>query len=155
MVLFTVVGKGRKPPSAPELGTPQDDVCCGRFGNVQLSRVGVTDLSQKTQRVFRPLSHALQTAMRSSSSLCQTYRWGIRKSHRGGYCEETQSHCREMKGFCGYDSRAKGSKTLLSTPPCARSPPRALGGRRGSGKRAVLPSKGTHGNSASWQLRTP
>ena len=52
VVIFTVVRKGRKSPSAPELGTPHYDVCRGRLGNVQFGRVGVTDLAWKTQGVL-------------------------------------------------------------------------------------------------------
>lgn len=65
VVIFIVVRKGRKSPSAPELGTPHYDVCRGRLGNVQFSRVGVTDLAWKTQGVFRPRC-AVQTATRNS-----------------------------------------------------------------------------------------
>ena len=54
VVIFIVVRKGRKSPSAPELGTPHYDVCRGRLGNVQFGRIGVTDLAWKTQGVFRP-----------------------------------------------------------------------------------------------------
>lgn len=49
VVIFIVVRKGRKSPSAPELGTPHYDVCRGRLGNVQFGRIGVTDLAWKTQ----------------------------------------------------------------------------------------------------------
>lgn len=49
VVIFTVVRKDRKSPSAPEFGTPHDDVCRGRSGNVQLRRVRVTDLLWKAQ----------------------------------------------------------------------------------------------------------
>lgn len=52
MVIFIVVRKGRKSPSAPEFGTPHYDVCRGRFGNVQFSRVRITNLSQEIQGAF-------------------------------------------------------------------------------------------------------
>lgn len=49
VVIFMVVRKDRKSPSAPEFGTPHYDVCRGRSGNVQLSRVRVTNLLWKAQ----------------------------------------------------------------------------------------------------------
>lgn len=51
MAFFTVVGEGRKPPSAPELGTAHDDVCCGGFGDVQFRGVRVTNLSPENRKV--------------------------------------------------------------------------------------------------------
>lgn len=47
VLISAVVGEGRKPPSAPEFGTPHDDVSRGRPGNVQFGRVRVTDLPGK------------------------------------------------------------------------------------------------------------
>lgn len=52
VVVFIVVRKGRKPPSTPEFGTPQDDVCRGWFGNIQFSRERVTNLSPENTRGF-------------------------------------------------------------------------------------------------------
>ena len=49
VVIFVVVREGRKPPSAPEFGTPHYDMCCGRSWDVQFGRVRITNLSQKMQ----------------------------------------------------------------------------------------------------------
>lgn len=50
MAFFAVVGKGRKSPSAPELGAAHDDVCCGRSGDIQFRGVRVTNLSPKNNK---------------------------------------------------------------------------------------------------------
>lgn len=52
VVIFIIVRKDRKSPSAPEFGTPHYDVCCGRFGNVQFSRIRVTNLSPENTKGF-------------------------------------------------------------------------------------------------------
>lgn len=55
VVIFIVVRKGRKSPSAPEFGTPHYDVCRGRFGNIQFSRVRITNLSRKIHGDFKAI----------------------------------------------------------------------------------------------------
>lgn len=102
VVLFAVVREGRKPPSAPEFGTPHDDVCRGRSRNVQFSRVRITELPQKIQRGV--LGNPVRLCERPPAVLW-TYRLCVYiflTKLQGGYFEEAHSHFEGRKGgwFC-------------------------------------------------------
>ena len=134
VVIFIVVRKGRKSPSAPELGTPHYDVCRGRLGNVQFGRIGVTDLAWKTQGVFRPRC-AVQTATRNSIPP------GLRVAYSSFL--QLQSPCRESEALMLRNHSGTVRHALASCPWALPliSQGSSWSGRQDRDQWAFLPSK--------------
>lgn len=92
MAVFTVVGKGRKSPSAPELGAAHDDVRRGRSGDVQFRGVRVTNLSPENNREMLR-HHITICAVSHQKSHVNTLKgcrsWPSSSSYKGGCFEGT------------------------------------------------------------------
>lgn len=135
MVIFIVVRQGRKSPSAPEFGTPHYDVCRGWFGNVQFSRVRITNLSQEIQGAFLGNLVIIELHKEFCSPDLQVAYLSFLNQVIGDYFEETKSHFKEMKCCWFYEIIVKESKILFSILSLC-----------------TVPSKGSSHEARQWQM---